>query len=95
MTNCNDTIRFPATLAGGTMQHGQSAGDANAARQGIVLSVTRRLFAFLVSAQKNSRDRNSVRKLDDRLLKDVGLKRSDIDHYVSAPLNNDLPPRGF
>ncbi|WP_114088174.1 DUF1127 domain-containing protein [Thalassospira profundimaris] len=95
MTNCNDTIRFPATLANADMQHGQSAGDANATRQGFVQTAVFRLFSLLVSAQKKSRDRNSIRHLDDRLLRDVGLRRVDVEHYVSAPVNMDTPPRGF
>ena len=95
MTNCNDTIRFPATLAGANMQHGQSAGDANATRQGFMRAAVIRLFSFLVSAQKKSRNRNSIHHLDDRLLRDVGLCRVGVDHYVAARLESDRRPRGF
>ncbi|WP_085594148.1 DUF1127 domain-containing protein [Thalassospira sp. MCCC 1A01428] len=95
MTNCNDTIRFPATLAGGAMPQDQSAGDAKATRQGFVGTAIRRLFAKLVWMQKESREKNNVKRLDDRLLKDVGLTRADVDMYVSAPVLRDHPPRGF
>ncbi|OKH89696.1 DUF1127 domain-containing protein [Thalassospira sp. TSL5-1] len=77
------------------MQHGQSAGDANATRQGFVRTAVIRLFSLLVSAQKKHRDRNSIRHLDDRLLRDIGLHRADVEHYVSVPVNTDKHPRGF
>ncbi|WP_339774466.1 DUF1127 domain-containing protein [uncultured Thalassospira sp.] len=95
MTNCNDTIRFPATLAGGSLPQDQSAGDANATRTGFVSTAIRRLLVALVSVQRKHRDKNNLRHLDDRLLKDVGLVRSDVEPYVSAPVMKDLPPRGY
>ncbi|OSQ38914.1 DUF1127 domain-containing protein [Thalassospira mesophila] len=77
------------------MPQDQSAGNAKATRQGFVGTAIRRLFANLVSMQKKSRDHNNLRHLDDRLLKDVGLTKSDIEPYIAAPVMKDFPPRGY
>lgn len=47
---------------------------------GVVLRLTRRIQANLAQA----RARKSLRALDDHLLRDIGVSRSEIDYVISG-----------
>ena len=42
--------------------------------------------AFLMVLQDRARHRRHLRELDDRLLRDVGLSRADVEHEATKPL---------
>lgn len=44
-----------------------------------------RLIDCMVSWQKRAAERHHLSGLDDRLLKDMGLSRADVDQEISKP----------
>jgi len=57
-----------------------------------VQSVLRNIDAGLLAAvditfgwHRRISDRNALRTMDDRLLKDIGLSQADVEHEVSKP----------
>ncbi len=45
-----------------------------------------RTIDALLDLQERSRQRRALGRLDDRLLKDIGLSRSDVDRELDKPL---------
>ena len=59
-------------------QTGRSRGpNFTVSRRGPV-SMTARFFALLLTWQERSRQRHALVSLDDRMLKDIGLRRADV-----------------
>jgi len=52
-------------------------------------SLTARLLAALLRWQERNRERHHLRALDDRILRDVGLSRADIEQEVRKPFWRD------
>jgi uncharacterized protein YjiS (DUF1127 family) len=47
--------------------------------------IVTRLFDQLLSWHDRARQRRHLGELDDRLLRDIGVSRADIDHEMSRP----------
>lgn len=94
MVNCNDTIQLPdihvRDRARGTGKQGDKPVTWHAVMTGVVISAVE----FLARLQSRKRDRHAIQFLDDHMLKDIGLSRSDIDEELSKPFWTGLPPRG-
>ena len=79
MVNCNDTIRFSELDIKGNAQMNTKAAvkaaDWRSAVAGIAVSVLERVRVW----QESARNRRMLEQLDDHLLKDVGMTRSDLD----------------
>ncbi|MBN8197067.1 DUF1127 domain-containing protein [Thalassospira povalilytica] len=94
MVNCNDTIQLPdihvtdRALTKG--KQGNKPVTWRAAMAGIAISA----IEFVARLQSRARNRHAIQLLDDHMLKDVGLSRSDIDTELSKPFWSGLPPRG-
>ncbi|WP_417813609.1 DUF1127 domain-containing protein [Thalassospira alkalitolerans] len=93
MVNCNDTIRVSDL---------NIKGNAQVNTEGAIKAMTWRsavagIAIFLVEAlcvwQEKARNRRMLEKLDDNLLKDVGMTRSDLDRELSKPFWTGFPPR--
>ena len=54
-------------------------------------SRTRAVFAALRRAKQNRRDYAKLRAMDDRLLDDMGLTRTDIEHVCRGPFGKYFP----
>ncbi len=44
-----------------------------------------RLFELLIEWQERERQRHHLRELDDRLLRDMGISRADVEYEASKP----------
>lgn len=59
--------------------------------------VARRVLVKAIHAYRRRRAANELRRLDDRMLADLGIERGDIDSVVSgidhAPLKNSIMAR--
>ncbi|KZB68283.1 hypothetical protein AUP42_12605 [Thalassospira lucentensis] len=93
MVNCNDTIRFPEiNIKGNAQMNTKGAVKATTWRSavaGIAVSVLERVRVW----QESARNRRMLEQLDDHLLKDVGMTRSDLDRELSRPFWIGFPPR--
>ncbi len=93
MVNCSDTIRVSELNIKGNLQMNTKgavkATDWRSAVAGIAVFVVEYLRAW----QEHARDRRMLEKLDDHLLKDIGMTRSDLDHELSKPFWTGFPPR--
>ena len=94
MVNCNDTIRISgihgndrATTNG---KQGFKFATWRAAITGVVVSAVE----YLALRQARARDRYNVQRLDDHMLKDVGMTRADIEQEFSKPVLWGFPRRG-
>jgi uncharacterized protein YjiS (DUF1127 family) len=47
--------------------------------------IVTRLFDQLMSWHDQARQRRHLGELDDRLLRDIGLSRAEVDHEISRP----------
>jgi uncharacterized protein YjiS (DUF1127 family) len=47
--------------------------------------IVTRLFDQLLSWHERARQRRHLGQLDDRLLRDIGLSRAEVDHEMSRP----------
>jgi uncharacterized protein YjiS (DUF1127 family) len=55
-------------------------------RRGVALSDLRdRVIATLREWRRRSRDRNQLASFDDRMLRDIGLTRTDACHEINKP----------
>ena len=73
-----------------TVQHSSShqSGIADYVRQ------VARWVAFVRSAMTVARERRMLLQLDDRMLKDIGIGRSEAFHEAGKPFG-DIPLRGL
>ena len=81
--------RVPARAVAGTPGHvdsGTSAPLFNADNLlgGMKFAIVR-LFELLVEWQERERGRHHLRELDDRLLRDIGISRADVEREASKP----------
>jgi len=94
MVNCNDTIRLSNIRADDrNVMNGSVTAKTvtwRSAMFGAAISIAEKLRHL----QKHARDRKALERLDDHLLKDVGMTRSDLDRELSRPFWTDVPPRG-
>ncbi len=94
MVNCNDAIQISGIdindRAEATGKQVRKPVSWHAAITGVLISAAE----YLARAQARSRDRNALRNLDDHMLKDVGLTRSDIERAHPKPFMFDFPRRG-
>ncbi|BDW89198.1 MAG: hypothetical protein AXW12_07260 [Thalassospira sp. Nap_22] len=85
MVNCNDTIQLPGiNVTERTVSTSKQAKQPvtwRAAIIGVMISAAE----YLARLQAHSRDRHALQRLDDHMLKDVGLTRSDIEQELSKP----------
>jgi uncharacterized protein YjiS (DUF1127 family) len=95
MTHCNDTIRYPGNLDQATAELKLRARAAGSALADLMWVVVILPVEFLRHWQSKARDRKMLRQLDDKLLKDVGLTRADLDREYSRSFFRDFPPRGY
>lgn len=49
------------------------------------LSLATRLFALVLAWRHRIRERNRLRQLDDYMLRDIGLSRTDVERESSKP----------
>lgn len=55
-------------------------------RRGGIAAIVARLLAMLVGGRNRMRQRRQLRRLDDRLLRDIGVSRRDARREASKPL---------
>jgi uncharacterized protein YjiS (DUF1127 family) len=94
VVNCNDTIQIPGInvtdrAVSNVKQDKQPVGW-RAAISGVMISAVE----YLAHLQARSRDRNALQKLDDHMLKDIGVTRADIEQELAKPFLSDFPRRG-
>jgi len=76
-------IALPRTGALPAAVPGALAAGARSAR-GLGTALVR-LVDTLLDWQDRARERRHLSGLDDRLLRDIGLSRADVDHEVAKP----------
>jgi uncharacterized protein YjiS (DUF1127 family) len=54
-----------------------------------MLLAAARVLGRVVQVLRNRREVNSLRELDERCLKDIGLTRADVEGALSSPLHRD------
>ena len=57
------------------------SGEVSGFSGGVVLRAADTVINWL----QRDRDRRSLQTLDDRLLRDIGVSRSDVEHEVAKP----------
>jgi uncharacterized protein YjiS (DUF1127 family) len=71
-------------------KHGGAHSEACPAAQPAARSA-RSIFHFLLVNWHSRRRLAKLRKTNDRLLRDIGLKREDVDWVLSRPLTGNAP----
>jgi uncharacterized protein YjiS (DUF1127 family) len=61
---------------------------------GSLVRGTRLMFEAISEARYNARVYNELNSLDERMLKDIGINRGDIDAVVRGLKSGDLDARG-
>jgi uncharacterized protein YjiS (DUF1127 family) len=94
MVNCNNTIHIPdinvTDRAASVENQAKQPVSWYAAITGLMVS----LVEYLARLQARSRDRQMLQKLDDRLLKDIGVTRADVERELAKPFLSGFPRRG-
>tara|TARA_R110002049_G_scaffold30316_7_gene103565 strand:- start:242009 stop:242299 length:291 start_codon:yes stop_codon:yes gene_type:complete len=94
MVNCNDTIRISNIgVDDRNVMNGPTTVKTvtwRSAMIGTAISVVEKLRHL----QERARDRKALQKLDDHLLKDIGMTRAELDRQLSQSHWTNFPPRG-
>ncbi|MFH1804551.1 MAG: DUF1127 domain-containing protein [Pseudomonadota bacterium] len=91
MANCNDTIAAPEIMIRGASQTATTDAQMRKSGRIVIASIVTFLVAALYHWQKKSRDLSMMSRLDDRMLKDIGMTRADLDGELSRSLWSDFP----
>jgi len=94
MVNCNDTIQIPGIQAS---DHSAVSGKQDKKPVSWRMVITGMLISaveYLAVRQAHARDRHALQHLDDRMLKDIGVTRADIERKLAKPFLSDFPRRG-
>ena len=73
------------TYAGSSVR---PSGKGDSVIRGVLRSIDSGLLAAVdvtLGWHRRISDRNALRSMDDRLLKDIGLSQADVEHEVSKP----------
>lgn len=71
------------------MTRSNASGPAAPVSATAMLLTAARTLGRLVKVLNNRREVNSLREVDDRILKDIGLTRADVEGAMSVPLYQD------
>lgn len=85
MVNCNDTIQLPGINVTERIASTSKQATQPVIWRAAIIGVVISLVEYLARLQARSRDRHALKNLDDHMLKDVGLTRSDIEQELSKP----------
>ena len=73
------------TLPRAAAQPGGQASQATAGFVGSIIRLPAALIETLLVWQERATERLALRRMDDHLLKDMGLSRADVEHEASIP----------
>lgn len=94
MVNCNDTIQIPGIRVNDRAVMNGKQVDSPVTWRAAITAMVISAVEYLALLQARARDRSALKMLDDRMLKDIGVTRADINQELARPFLSDFPRRG-